>query len=1198
LTRITLTLVLFAATLSAAGTTPADTVAADRLYFRMCGYDILWSSPKAQNPTPVQTPPAMTFQYSATVPGMDPAGENLYEVYNTMLRAFNTTDGSFRDYQLYTIVGNGPCGSDGNYVYVPMSRQVYKVTPTGGNLGRNILSTGCGNTNFSVANDTIWTNNDTYSKLYGYACSRINGDGSTLAPNDSWDLGPGTGSPLGINIACDGTYYYAVWCATPPRSTFKRFNRNRTLYDSGSVAGNVYGVMARNGSGSSRDVQTTTILAPGGTVNQGAEVAPQATVRNNSSTAQTFSVKFLIQGGYADSVTVNNLGAGASQTLTFANWTAAGLGSLTTSCSTRLAGDANPANDKQTGTVFVQNLDAQVVSIIAPTGTVNQFTVIAPQASVRNNGNSTQTVPVKLTIQGGYADSTNVSIAAGVTQTVTFADWTASPAGTLAVKCTTRLSGDMVPGNNAATGSVTVQPVSVDAQTVSIDAPVGIVDTGLVIAPAATVRNNSATGQTFTVKFSIAPAYADSQSVTLGAGASRALTFANWTASVPGALSVKCTTRLSGDMTPANDRLVGTVFVAVPDIGASAVVAPFDTIAPGPVVPQARVRNFGNIRRACRVLFRISGSASYLDSVVLAGGLPFADTTVSFPAWDAVSGSYAARCSTFMSGDRIPGNNVATGTFTVGVNDAGVQMVVFPVGALDSTVVIVPAASARNFGTLAATFRAFFRISNSLGVCVYADSQLVTGLGPGSSLNIAFNAWAMPHPVDNYNECCSTALAWDANPANDRATDSFRIGGVPTSYGWIRKTDIPVGARNKAVKDGGCLAALADSGRRSAVSDFIYALKGNNTCEFYQYNTSVNTWIARESIPAIGSSGKKKAVKKGAALAGAQDAVFAVKGNGTLEFWNYIPAHIPYPWVQLTDVPAGARTVKQGAGAATVKVGDTTYLYFLKGSSTTEFYRYNAQAGIWQSRAVAPVGTSGKTYKAGSSLACDERDTLYALKGSYNEFFAYSVRDDRWTTRASLPLVGSSGRKKKAKDGAGLGCANGVVYCLKGGNTREYYVYDPATDKWTQKEDMPVGGGKNARNGGALVGAGSVLYALKGNRTLEFYSYTPAAHGSQLTANGHNILTRSSLVTGHLTLSVSPNPFTGATTINYTLPIAGDMSLRLYDVSGQLVTTLASGYHNQGTSSLKLQSSNLPAGIYVLRLSTETTTLTQKLIIE
>jgi len=83
---------------------------------------------------------------------------------------------------------------------------------------------------------------------------------------------------------------------------------------------------------------------------------------------------------------------------------------------------------------------------------------------------------------------------------------------------------------------------------------------------------------------------------------------------------------------------------------------------------------------------------------------------------------------------------------------------------------------------------------------------------------------------------------------------------------------MPPGGKSKRVKDGGCLASNADG-------SLVYALKGNNRCEFYRYNALPNTWAASESIPAIGAGGKKKAVKKGAAMAEAGGRVYAAKGR-------------------------------------------------------------------------------------------------------------------------------------------------------------------------------------------------------------------------------------------------------------------------------------------------------------------------------
>ena len=77
---------------------------------------------------------------------------------------------------------------------------------------------------------------------------------------------------------------------------------------------------------------------------------------------------------------------------------------------------------------------------------------------------------------------------------------------------------------------------------------------------------------------------------------------------------------------------------------------------------------------------------------------------------------------------------------------------------------------------------------------------------------------------------------------------------------------LPPGGKNKNVKDGGALAYAAKPRPRPTDTGYVYAFKGNNTYEFYRYNTITNAWVSRDSIPAFDRLCKKKAVKKGAAL--------------------------------------------------------------------------------------------------------------------------------------------------------------------------------------------------------------------------------------------------------------------------------------------------------------------------------------------
>jgi len=177
------------------------------------------------------------------------------------------------------------------------------------------------------------------------------------------------------------------------------------------------------------------------------------------------------------------------------------------------------------------------------------------------------------------------------------------------------------------------------------------------------------------------------------------------------------------------------------------------------------------------------------------------------------------------------------------------------------------------------------------------------------------------------------------------------------------------------------------------------------------------------------------------------------------------------------------------------------------------------------------------------------------------------------------------------------------VYALKANNTLEFWKYDLHLDKWTQLEDMPAANsGKRAKGGAALCYCEcpiDPLFALKGNNTLDFYEYFPSPTFQTLaTPAADNATGAKTLPGADFKLTVSPNPFSNATIIRYTLPRPGNATLSLYDITGQLVSTLATGYHNAGASSFIVHRSSLSSGIYVLRLSTETTTLTQKLIIE
>jgi len=75
-----------------------------------------------------------------------------------------------------------------------------------------------------------------------------------------------------------------------------------------------------------------------------------------------------------------------------------------------------------------------------------------------------------------------------------------------------------------------------------------------------------------------------------------------------------------------------------------------------------------------------------------------------------------------------------------------------------------------------------------------------------------------------------------------------------------------------------------------------------------------------------------------------------------------------------------------------------------------------------------------------------------------------------------------------------------------------------------------------------------------------------------------------------------PNPFNPSVTIPYSLAEDGQMSLKIYNLRGQLVETLVSAYALKGAYSINWQPVNLSAGVYLVRLESGKKTNMQKVV--
>ncbi len=460
--------------------------------------------------------------------------------------------------------------------------------------------------------------------------------------------------------------------------------------------------------------------------------------------------------------------------------------------------------------------------------------------------------------------------------------------------------------------------------------------------------------------------------------------------------------------------------------------------------------------------------------------------------------------------------------------------------------------------------------------------------GAGSQVLITYEGW--------------TTEA-NGRPANTTKIWGTLYGSTATpDPGWVEMENIPSLPGNKAVKRG-AWATFNDG------DNLIYATKGYKKTDFYAYNALTNVWSHLTGMPYTKHTNPKwarKVPRKGSkGVADGDNYIYVTQGNNTLGFWRY--AIDTDSWTELQDVPVGPdrKKVKGGTDLAYLVIGDTGFVYCLKGYRC-EFYRYNVKSRLWSTAlAPAPKGTRGKWDKGSWLVAENEAaTTLYAHKAKYNELWSYNVAEDSWGLKLTgMPFVGLQGRKKKSKDGGSADWYESEVYALKGGNTNEFWKYTPASDSWLEIDSMPTvgttGKKKRVKYGADIVNyAGCpVFFTLKGNKTFEFWRYGVTAIPFAVAPARSGVMAGPVFGIRQSSFAITPNPLAGGyATVRYSLPKAGPAALTVVDIAGRVVDRRMLVLNRQGNVTADLRS--LSAGVYLVRLDAGEFTATRKLVLE
>ncbi len=287
-------------------------------------------------------------------------------------------------------------------------------------------------------------------------------------------------------------------------------------------------------------------------------------------------------------------------------------------------------------------------------------------------------------------------------------------------------------------------------------------------------------------------------------------------------------------------------------------------------------------------------------------------------------------------------------------------------------------------------------------------------------------------------------------------------------------------------------------------------------------------------------------------------------------------------WVRFPDSVGAVKIT-----AIAVSKTPANRVYF--GTSSRRVYRIdNANSGT-----PTPVEVTSNLFPGGyvSSIAVDPNNADNVML-SFSNYAVYSIFYSR-DGGANWAKV--AGNLEQAVSGAGEGPSVRWVSIMPVGNTVAYFAgtsiglfacntLDSTRTIWAQQGTNTIGNAivdmVDYRTTDGLVVAATHSHGMYSTHITSIADL--GIHNAAATADAHFI--------------IYPNPFRGATTIQFTLKERTNVTLQLFDELGRQQQTLLSGNLSAGDHQYQLSGSGLPTGIYFCTLKAGAFTETKRLL--
>ena len=339
--------------------------------------------------------------------------------------------------------------------------------------------------------------------------------------------------------------------------------------------------------------------------------------------------------------------------------------------------------------------------------------------------------------------------------------------------------------------------------------------------------------------------------------------------------------------------------------------------------------------------------------------------------------------------------------------------------------------------------------------------------------------------------------------------------------------------------------------------------------DFWVYDSNTNNWTQLQDFP---GTGRKDAMAFAVGLnvyAGGGDITNLAFGTVTAANDFYVFNTQTGTWIQTTSLPAGR------CQAASFAIGNTGYISCGKGSNNTYFtdlLAFDPITTSWTSLAPIPGGNT-RTFPLGFSIngkgyVGGGWNGFWTLTNNppqhptfYFDFWEYNPATNQWTAKANVPVT---------NDGiANPWGARCISYCDKGytiggADTNGYYSsvgkkvyqYNTINNTWQAMPDLPFKVGRTyggLTNGYLQFGMGAT------NNSDKFYSYSL-----------HTLTTPLELCS---TAPVTFTNQTSSTTVSWSS--SNSSALSFSPTSGTTVTAnRLNGYNNQVTATATMTGSS------------------------